>query len=369
MNFLALLHFDPPPRSLAGSPFSEGTIMNATSIFAIAGFVASVAMPAMAADNIVTIYSADGLHDGTPSWFGNEFDAFTKATGIKVQYVEAGSSGVVDRIAKEKSNTQADVLVTLPPFVQKAASEGLLQAYTPAGAETIDARDKDPKGFFVAMINNYPNFIYNSAVLKTPPATYQDLLDARYKQKIQYSTPGQAGDGTALMLQAFHAFGGKDAGLDYLKKLQINNLGPSASTGKLTALVNKGELYVANGDLQMNLAQQTDNPNIKIFFPTGPDGKKTAFSLPYYIALVAAAPHSDNGKKLIDFLLSQDAQKDVSAVAQGLPVRTDVHPIDDNYTKLHAIMDGIEIWTPDWTQVLSNLKQDVDAYNQATASN
>lgn len=343
--------------------------MKTKSIFALAGLLASVALPAMAADNVVTIYSADGLHDGTPSWYGNEFDAFTKATGIKVQYVEAGSSGVVDRLSKEKSNTQADVLVTLPPFVQKAASEGLLEAYKPAGADKIEARDQDPKGLYVAMINNYPNFIYNSSVLKTPPATYQDLLDAKFKQKIQYSTPGQAGDGTALMLQAFHAFGGKDAGLDYLKKLQVNNLGPSASTGKLTALVNKGELYVANGDLQMNLAQQADNPNIKIFFPAGPDGKKTAFPLPYYIALVSSAPHSENGKKLIDFLLSEDAQKDVSAVAQGLPVRTDIHPTDENFAKLHAIMDGIEIWSPDWTKVLADLKQDVDAYGKAIASN
>ena len=41
--------------------------MRTKSIFAIAGLLASVALPAMAADNVVTIYSADGLHDGTPS--------------------------------------------------------------------------------------------------------------------------------------------------------------------------------------------------------------------------------------------------------------------------------------------------------------
>ena len=308
-------------------------------------------MPAFA-DGVVTIYCADGLHDGTPSWFGNEFDAFTKATGIKVQYVEAGSSGVVDRLSKEKSNTQADVLVTLPPFMQKAAADGLLQAYTPANAAKIEARDKDPKGFYEALVNNYPNFIYNASVLKTAPTTYDDLLDPKFKKKVQYSTPGQAGDGTALMLQAFHAFGGKDAGLAYLKKLQANNLGPSASTGKLTALVNKGELYVANGDMQMNLAQSADNPNIKIFFPTGPDGKKTAFALPYYVGLVAGAPDSDNGKKLIDFLLSDAAQKDVSGVAQGFPVLTDVHPDDANYKTMQAMLQGVEIWTPDWAKVL-----------------
>lgn len=335
---------------------------------AAACLLAATSLPAFA-DGVVTIYSADGLHDGTPSWFGNEFDAFTKATGIKVQYVEAGSSGVVDRLSKEKANTQADVLVTLPPFMQKAAADGLLQAYTPATASKIDSRDKDPKGFYEALVNNYPDFIYNASALKTAPTTYDDLLDPKFKHKVQYSTPGQAGDGTALMLQAIHAFGSKEAGLAYLKKLQVNNLGPSASTGKLTALVNKGELYVANGDMQMNLAQQADNPNIKIFLPTGPDGKKTAFALPYYIGLVAGAPDSENGKKLIDFLLSDAAQKDVSSVAQGLPVLTDLHPDDANYKKLQAMLEGVEIWTPDWAKVLSDLKTDVAAYNQAISAN
>jgi 2-aminoethylphosphonate transport system substrate-binding protein len=334
-----------------------------------AWMLAATALPALADEGVVTIYSADGLHDGDPSWFGNQFDAFTKATGIKIQYVEAGSSGVVDRLAKEKSNTQADVLVTLPPFMQKAAADGLLAAYTPAGADKIADRDKDASGTYYALVNNYPNFIYNAEALKEAPATYEDLLDPKFKQKIQYSTPGQAGDGTALMLQAFHAFGGKDKGLEYLKKLQVNNLGPSASTGKLTALVNKGELYVANGDMQMNMAQSADNPNIRIFFPTGPDGKKTAFALPYYIALVNGGPDTENGKKLIDFLLSEAAQKEVSSVAQGFPVRTDVKPDDANFKKLNAMLEGVEIWSPDWAKVLDSLKEDVAAYNQAISSN
>lgn len=98
------------------------------------------------------------------------------------------------------------------------------------------------------------------------------------------------------MLQAFHSFGSKDAGFDYLGKLQSNNVGPSASTGKLTALVNKGELLVANGDLQMNLAQMRSNPNVQVFWPAGPDGKRSTLALPYYVGLVQGAPQSANGK-------------------------------------------------------------------------
>jgi 2-aminoethylphosphonate transport system substrate-binding protein len=320
------------------------------------------------AQGVVTIYSADGLHDGSPNWFQNQFDAFTKATGIKVQYIEGGSGVVVDRIEKEKSNPQADVLVTLPPFMQKAAAGGDLQPYTPADANQIPAANKDPKGMYFALVNNYANFIYNKSTLKTPPQTYNDLLAARFKGKIQYSTPGQAGDGTAVMLQVIHAFGSKDAAFAYLKKLQANNVGPSSSTGKLTALVNKGELYVANGDMQMNISQMAQNPNIDVFFPEGPDGKRSTFALPYYIALVHGAPNAENGKKLIDFLLSKEAQETVSSVAQGIPVRSDVKPTDESYQQLEARLKGVTIWQPDWSQVLADLQADVARWHEATGS-
>src|SRR5215468_7737130 len=137
-----------------------------------AGLAAMLAAGSAFAQDVVTVYSADGLHDGSPNWYGNQFDAFTKATGIKVQYVEGGSGGVVERVAKEASNPQADVLVTLPPFIQKAAADGLLQPYTPAGADQIDAAQKDSGGLYQALVNNYMNFIYNGKVLSDAPKSF-----------------------------------------------------------------------------------------------------------------------------------------------------------------------------------------------------
>ncbi len=243
--------------------------------------VAVVAANPAQAQNVVTIYSADGLRDGKPNWYDTQFDAFTKATGIKVQYIEGGSGEVVNRLEREKTNTQADVLVTLPPFMQKAAADGMLDAYTPADAAAIPANARDPGGRWYALVNNYVCFIYNGSALGGPPKTWDDLLDPKYKGKIQYSTPGQAGDGTAVMVLAFHAMGSKDAGFEYLKKLQANNVGPSSSTGKLAAKVNKGEIWVANGDVQMNFSQMADNPNLRIFWPADAKGQRTTLSAPY----------------------------------------------------------------------------------------
>ena len=44
---------------------------------------------------------------------------------------------MVRRTLREKSNPQADVLVTPPPFIQQADTTGLLKAYRPAGSEQV----------------------------------------------------------------------------------------------------------------------------------------------------------------------------------------------------------------------------------------
>jgi 2-aminoethylphosphonate transport system substrate-binding protein len=159
--------------------------MHQRCIFAATiALVALFAGPVLAQD-VVTIYSADGLHDGTPNWYQTQFDAFTKATGTKVQYIEAGSGGVVERVAKEATNPQADVIVTLPPFIMKAVADGLIQAYNPAGSDQIAAELKDKGGMYYALSSNYMNFIYNAAVIKEPPKTFGDLHDPKFKGKIQ----------------------------------------------------------------------------------------------------------------------------------------------------------------------------------------
>ena len=60
--------------------------------------------------------------------------------------------------------------------------------------DAIDGGD----GSYQPLANNFQNFIYNAAGLKDRPKTFDDLLGPKFKGKIQYSTPGQAGDGRPL---------------------------------------------------------------------------------------------------------------------------------------------------------------------------
>ncbi|MFE5493268.1 2-aminoethylphosphonate ABC transporter substrate-binding protein [Streptomyces virginiae] len=320
-------------------------------------------------EKVVTVYSADGLKsEKGDGWYDRVFADFTKKTGIEVKYVEGGSGEMVQRAVREKTNTQADVLITLPPFIQQADGKGLLQSYVPRGADKVNGADKSTDGKWTSVVNNYFGFVHNKKELPEAPRTWEELLDARYKGKLQYSTPGVAGDGTAVLIKAMHDFGGKEPAMDYLKKLQANNVGPSSSTSKLAPKTDKGELLVANGDVQMNFAQSKSMPNLGIWFPAKDGGRPTTFALPYAAGLVAKAPHSENGKKLLDHLLGEEAQKLVSEVGGGFPARTDVKPTDANAVELTKLMTGVEIFEPDWADIDKNLTAYVDAWKSATGS-
>jgi 2-aminoethylphosphonate transport system substrate-binding protein len=318
----------------------------------------------------ITVYSADGLKsERGDGFYDRAFADFEKKTGIKVNYVESGSGAAVQRLAREKANTKADVLVTLPPFIQQADGKGLLDTYRPKGSEQVAAADKDPHGKWTSVVNNYFCFIYNKKELAQPPQSWQDLTDRRFAGKLQYSTPGVAGDGTAVVIKALHDFGGQGPAMEFLKKLQANNVGPSASTGQLAPKTDKGELLVANGDVQMNYANMKSMPNQGIFFPAAKPGAKPAtFALPYAAGLVKNAPHAANAKKFLDYLLSEPVQRQVSEVGGGFTARKDVKATDENATALAKIMAGVDIFQPDWQDINKNLDSYVGAWKTATGS-
>lgn len=326
-----------------------------------------------AAGPTITVYSPQGLG----GWYATQFARFTADTGIAVTLFEAGSGEVVSRVNSgtvwqgldgERSVPPADLLITLPPFIQKAAAANLLQ---PSGVDTagVTSPVKDPGGLYVPIVDNALCFIANPAA-SPRPSTWDDLLAPNLEGKLQYSTPGDAGDGTAVLVLLQHLMGERGA-LDYLTRLQRNNVGPSSSTGVLQPKVSSGELLVANGDVQMNLASiRDDRSTFDIFFPAMPDGTRTTVAVPYVAGVTAASHHPEEAARLLAFLLSEEVQRTVMPDALGLPVLDTVarqaRDGDAGGARTPmSVLRGVTVWTPDWTAVLSRLNADIARYKDA----
>ena len=81
--------------------------------------------------------------------------AFEKKEGVKVNIVTAGSGEVVNRANIEKNSPKADVIVTLPPFIQQAGQMGLLQPYQSVNYKNVPAIAKAEDGTWATFVNNY----------------------------------------------------------------------------------------------------------------------------------------------------------------------------------------------------------------------
>ena len=219
----------------------------------------------------------------------------------------------------------------------------------------------------MSIVDNYLSFIANPAA-NVANGTWDDLLDPRFKGKLQYSSPGQAGDGTAVLLLVQHLMGDR-GGLDYLAKLQANNVGPSSSTGKLQPKVSNGELLVANGDVQMNLASvRDDGSKFDAVLPRhGGRQEDAPLPLPYVAGVAKGAPHADNAKKLLAYPAVGGRPEDRGPRCAR---RVGAHrrPRGIHAELAGPVTEGVEIWHPDWNAVLAGLDANIASYQKITGS-
>lgn len=297
----------------------------------------------------VVLYTADGLEN----LYRDVLPAFEKPEGVKVNIVTAGSGEVVNRANVEKGSPKADVIVTLPPFIQQAGQFGLLQPYRSVNYKNVPAIAKAEDGSWATFVNNYFSFAINPSVVKSQPKTFADLLHPDYSGKLAYSNPATAGDGMAVIILT-SALMGEDKAFDYLAKLERSVKFHTKGTGYLNVLLSRNEIAVANGDLQMDLDDaEHGGLSIKPIFVAAKAGEPpTTFQLPYAIGLVKGGPNQDAGRKLIDYLMSADVQAKVPDMF-GIPGRTDVPLSGKNGEAVKRAIAGVKLIPVDWDAVMA----------------
>ena len=126
-------------------------------------------------------------------------EAFTKDTGIKVDWVRMSAGEVLARIKAEAKNPQVSISYGGPSVEYIAAKkEGLLVPYkSPVGAPFLKGNLKDPQdfwtGFYFGAIgfgNNTTWFEKNKVPL---PTSWQDLLRPELKANISIAYPYTSG--------------------------------------------------------------------------------------------------------------------------------------------------------------------------------
>lgn len=284
-------------------------------------------------------------------------EQFQKETGIKASLVtdteETKGTGLVNRLIAEKARPQADVFWSGDPVrAAMLKSKGVTAAYRSPQAEGLPTLYSDPEGHWTGLSARARVIIYNKNLVPAgaEPKSVMDLLDPRFKGKACIANPlfGTTSMHAAALFQVL----GDDKAKKFLDDFAANGGKILSSNGEVRRRVASGEFALGLTDTDdFNEARQEGKP-VGAVYPDA-DGMGTLI-VPNAVVLVASGPHSELGKKFIDWLLRPETEKLLAeSDAAQMPVRPGVtvpahvttldmlKPMQVDYSKLSDRLDGL----------------------------
>ncbi len=141
-----------------------------------------------AAEEVVNVYTA--RHYDTDLAL---YDRFTEQTGIKVNRIQGGSDGLMERIRNEAEFSPADLLITVDAGrLWRAKEQGVFQPIeSEVLSERIPAHLRDPGGHWFGLSKRARIIVYNKAAgLPGGIARYEDLAAESLRGKVCMRSSG-----------------------------------------------------------------------------------------------------------------------------------------------------------------------------------
>jgi len=260
------------------------------------------------------------------------FDQFAEETGIQVRVVSASADELIARLEREGTASPADLLITVDAGrLHRAKERGLLQ---PVRSRELDSAVpeglRDPEGYWYALTLRARIIAYaRDRVDPSELSTYENLTDERWRNRILVRSSENIYN--VSHLASIVAAHGPEVAESWARSI-VANLARSpqgndtdqirdvaAGVGDV-ALVNTyyvGRLLNAEDEASRELARQ-----VGVFFPN--QGGRGAHVNVSGAGVTAHAPNRANAIRLLEFLVSQEAQEAFAEANFEYPVRPGV---------------------------------------------
>lgn len=268
-----------------------------------AALAVSAALPAAAQQTAI-------CYNCPPEWadWAAQLKAIQAKLGIAVPQDNKNSGQALSQLIAEKNSPVADVVYYGASFGMQAKEAGVVAPYKPQHWNDIPAELKDPDGDWFTIHSGALGFFVNKDALggKPVPKSWKDLLKPEYKGMVGFLDPSSAYVGYVGAVAVNRALGGSfddfTPAINYFKELLKND--PIVPKQTSYARVVSGEIPILlDYDFNAYRAKYKDKVNAEFVIPA--EGTVPA---PYVMSLVKGAPHAENGKKVLDFVLSDEGQ-------------------------------------------------------------
>lgn len=261
----------------------------------------------------VTVYmpSPSGLADKLA-------EGFEAKTGVKVEQFQGTTGEILARLETEEANPQADVVI-LASWSDGLSMkvDGKLLSYKAENADKMNEGMVDSDYMLYGSSASAVGVIYNTN--KYPDgldADWADLADEKYKGDLAIPDPTKSGackDFVAGMVTAL------DNGEEIFENLAANGMINGGGNKPALAMVEQGSKNILVGGVDYNAySDMAKGEHIGFYYP-----KSGTVINPRPAMIMKTAPHVDNAKAFIDYLLSDEAQQLV-ADAYLIPGRADI---------------------------------------------
>lgn len=259
-------------------------------------------------------------------------ELFTQQTGIKVNVVEGDIGPLLQRLQSEGRNSPADLLITADVGnLWRADQAGVLQSVKSALLEaTVPEKLRDPNGHWYALSLRARVIMYHKDRVKPSElSTYEALADPKWKGKILVRSSSQVYNQS--LLASMIAADGVEKTEAWAKGLVANFARPpkGGDTDQIKAVAaGEGDIAIAN-TYYLGRLKASSKPEdravaaqIGVFFPN--QSGRGAHVNVSGAGVTGFAPNRDNAVKLLEFLVTPEAQQILAEGNHEYPIRGDV---------------------------------------------
>lgn len=279
--------------------------------------IVSLFLPSLSLGKDLVVYSARKEHLIKPI-----FDAYTRKTELKIDYITGKEAMLVQRILAEGERTPADLLITVDAGnLWQAAEVGVLQPVASAVLQAnIPSNLRDPENRWFGLSVRARTIVYHTGrVAPADLSTYEALADSAWKKRLILRTSKKVYNQSlvAMMIQDVGDQRTREVVSGWVGNLAVPPL--SSDTKVLEAIDSGlGDVGIINTYYYGRLLKKNPDLPLKLFWPNqATSGVHVNVS---GAGVTSHAKHREAAVAFLEWVSSEEAQNLFADVNMEYPV-------------------------------------------------